>query len=130
MPRILLGSYDWNMAPLVPEPSVEVFYSGDPAMALDKSNRGLGSLRCRLSWNKIELTGEEYYQLRRLVGRNPSGAVFIRIPTDHVSPVDYQPVWYTYQAELHWPGEGVMQGLYNRWIMPDVELSHLRAYLA
>lgn len=97
---------------------------------MDKSLRGMGALRCRLSWDKVELTGQEYYQLRQLVGRNPSAQVYIRLPLDVVDTTSYEPLWYTYQAQFHWPVEGVMQGNYNRWQMPDIELTNLVAYVA
>lgn len=77
------------------------------------------SPRCRWTYPDRELTGEQFYQLKSLVGNSPSANVYFTTPTQTINPATYQPIVVAYSGVLHWPDEGVMMGRYYRWVMPD-----------
>lgn len=66
-----------------------------------------------------KLTGQQYYQLKSLVGQNMSAEVVIVTPTQEVSTTTYEPVLATYNAVMNWPAEGVELEYKNMWTIPD-----------
>ncbi len=101
------------------KPHVEYIPGVDTQQSVDASDRYVGSPRCRWTYPDRELTGEQYYQLKNLVGQNASATVYIDIPTQTLDTTTYQPVITTYQAIMNWPEEGVTRIMYNRWQIPD-----------
>lgn len=118
--RTAIGaSYD-GMADTKIEPIVEWFDYEAVVPGACGGDAGIGTARCRWTYPDRRLTGEQYYQLRSLVGGDKlSATVFIKTPTLDVSPVTYLPLVATYEAVMDWPQEGVKLGLYNEWIIPD-----------
>jgi predicted carbohydrate-binding protein with CBM5 and CBM33 domain len=75
----------------------------------------------RIIWKYPDrkLTGEQYYQLKNLVGENLSADVVIKTPTQQVSTSTYEPVIATYNATMLWPAQGVDLVYKNMWTIPD-----------
>ncbi len=103
------------------EPHVEYL----PSSEVGKEKLGCGNSqwfgapRCRWTYPDRLLTGEQFYQLKNLVGDAPSAPVVIDIPTQDLSITTYTPIITTYQATMHWPLEGVTIIHTNRWQIPD-----------
>lgn len=101
------------------EPHVEFFRGEAKEKSVSSQDRNIGSPRCRWTYPDRELTGEQFYQLKNLVGQNASVTVYIDVRTQALDITTYQPIVASYQALMHWPEEGVTRIKYNRWQIPD-----------
>ncbi len=101
------------------DPHVEFIPGPSPEQGGCGQDSYTGLPRCRWTYPNRLLTGEEFYQLKSLVGDNPSADVIIDIPTQTINLSTYTPVVSTYSAIMHWPEEDVRVVRYNKWEMPD-----------
>ncbi len=101
------------------DPHVEFMQSTGVERTVSGQDRYTGSLRCRWTYPNRLLTGEEFYQLKNLVGENASATVYMDIPTQTLNTTTYEPAIVTYKAVMHWPEEDVRIVRYNKWQIPD-----------
>lgn len=111
-------SYD-GMADTKIEPIVEWFDNEYVTRGGCGGDAGNGNPRCRWTYPNRRLTGEQYYQLRSIVGNALSATVFIQTPTMDVDTTAYLPLVATYEAIMRWPASGIRLSLYNEWEFPD-----------
>lgn len=115
---IRIGATSGTRADVKIVPHIE-FLPGQIDVTLCGAQRHVGFPRCRWTYPDRELTGEQFYQLKSLVGENASATVYIDVPTQTLDISTYTPVVASYEAIMNWPEEGVIQGLYERWLIPD-----------
>jgi hypothetical protein len=123
--NIRIGASIATMADVKIEPHVEFI----PAESIEEQMCGgddwRGQPRCRWTYPDRLLTGEQFYQLKSLVGDNASASVYIDIPTWDVNPATYTPVVAAYSAVMHWPEEGVKIVRLNQWELPEIMFTGL-----
>jgi hypothetical protein len=110
------------------EPHVEFTPGATIERTTCNQSRWVGAPRCRWTYPDRLLEGEQFYQLKVLVGNEASADVFIDIPTQTMDMSTYQPLVTAYQAVMHWPAEGVTRVSHNRWQIPDdgIEFTELK----
>jgi len=125
---IRIGVTAGSMETVKVEPIVD-FRQGVTEDVVCGESKEVGYPTCLWTYPGMELTAEQYYQLYKHTAGAPSASVYIRVPTREVELVatTYQVVYATYSAVMHWPEEGVMRGLYNRWVVPEIEFTNLIA---
>jgi hypothetical protein len=101
------------------EPHVEFLPGISRERTVTSQEKYVGGLRCRWTYPNRQLTGEQYYQLKSLVGEQMSGPVVIDIPTQTMNTATYTPVVATYNAIMHWPEKGVTRVSFNQWQFPN-----------
>lgn len=101
------------------EPIVEYLPGSSRDKTVTGQEKWVGGLRCRWTYPDRLLSGEQFYQLKSLVGNSASASVVIDIPTQTINLTTYLPVVATYNAIMHWPEEGVTQISMNRWAISD-----------
>lgn len=87
-----------------------------------------GPAKIVMTWPERELEGEQFYQLKNMVGDNPSVRVYFDMPTQTLDVTTYQPTVVAYTGILQWPDEGVMMSKYYRWTMPEVEITNITPF--
>jgi hypothetical protein len=123
---IRIGTTLGNMETVKVEPRV-IFNLGPTVDVVCGDRVPMGYPECVWEYGDIELSGEQYYQLWKQTSGSASGDVYIRIPTREISVATYTPVYATYQGVMRWPEEGVTRGMYNRWLVPELEFTNLVA---
>lgn len=108
-----------NVADVLIEPVIEFFEAAEVEENVCNKSQYTGSARCRWTYPDRLLEGEQFYQLKSLVGNEASANVVMDIPGQEVSIETYEPVISTYNAVMHWPEEGVVMVSNYRWKLPD-----------
>lgn len=101
------------------EPHIEFFPGASVEENACNKTQYVGKPRCRWTYPDRLLEGEEFYQLKSLVGNEASANVVIDIPTQTLALESYEPLTASYNAVMHWPGEGVTMVSNHRWTIPD-----------
>lgn len=125
---IRIGPSVGSMETVKVEPYVD-FKQGVTEDVICGEKKEVGYPTCLWTYPDTELTAEQYYQLYKQTNGAASASVYIRVPTREVELVatTYQVVYTTYSAVMRWPEEGVVRGIYNRWIIPEIEFTNLIA---
>lgn len=100
------------------EPHVEFLPGIAQERTITRQDRYVGGQRCRWTYPDQLLSGEQFYQLKSLVGEDASATVYIDIPTQTINTTTYVPQVATYQAIMHWPEEDVFMVSDSRWQLP------------
>lgn len=114
-----IGSNANNVTGVLIEPHVEFMVGAAMDRTVTSQDRFVGNPRCRWTYPDRLLSGEEFWQLKDLVGNEASANVVIDIPTQTINTTTYQPEIVTYNAIMHWPEENVRVVSHNRWQLPD-----------
>lgn len=125
---IRIGTTLGNMETVKVEPHIE-YRPGKTEDVVCGEKKETGYPVCIWTYPDMELSAEQYYQLWKQTNGALSGSVYIRIPTREVELVvsTYQVKYATYSAVMRWPDEGLVQGLYSRWVIPEIEFKTLVA---
>lgn len=123
---VRIGTTVGNMETVKVEPHVE-FKLGPTQDVVCGDKLPMGYPVCTWSYPNMELSGQQYYQLWKQTNGAASADVYIRVPTREVDITTYSPIYATYQAVMRWPEEGVVRGLYDRWVVEELEFTNLIA---
>ncbi|MBD3261306.1 MAG: hypothetical protein GF334_06410 [Candidatus Altiarchaeales archaeon] len=122
---IKIGTTKFNMEHFKVTPHIEFIEGTQRKKDACGGSRWTGPAKMRLTWPNRELEGEQFYQLKNIVGSNPSASVYIDVPTQILNTDTYQPITSAYYGILQWPDEGVRMTRYYRWTLPEVEITNL-----
>lgn len=117
--RVKIGTTVNTVEDVKIEPHVEFIAGREIRRSLSGQDRYIGGSRCRWTYPDRLLTGEQFWQLKNLVGDDPSVSVIVDLPTQTLDTTTYQPTVVAYSAIMHWPEEGIIQVNQNRWTIPD-----------
>jgi len=125
---IRIGTSEGTMETVKVEPHVD-FRQGLTEDVICGEKKETGYPVCVWTYPGMELSAEQYYQLWKMTSGAASGNVYIRVPTREVALVatTYQVVYATYAAVMRWPEEGLTRGMYDRWVIPEIEFTQLIA---
>ena len=101
------------------EPHVEFMQGATGDRTVTSQDRFVGSPRCRWTYPDRILEGEQFYQLKSLVGSGASASVVIDIPTQEINTTSYRPEIVTYNAIMHWPEREIRLDGNHRWQIPN-----------
>lgn len=115
--RSKIGTTQFNMQDLKVEPVVTFMHNTERTVGGGSKRT---SLECLWEFPDRMLEGDQYYQLKNIMGDSASTPVIIDVVTDEVDAVNYEPIVATYQAIMHWPDPDTVNLVAkNRWEITD-----------